>query len=268
MTREKAILSLVFVIIVSVVAIAFYFRPELFWQILITSIIGLITIAIALDKRESDWRKDVEEKSRHSLNIRIEETQKQQRYPNDPLDFWFVRFLVSNGSDEQIFFSDLYIKLGFLPWRPSSCEVLWNFLTDGPLEPIVGIEFRLDEQQIGAFRNLPCVPILAIDQSQEDKSDKCAYLVNWISKQPIQLAQLNRYVVEPHAKEIWALYGEPSFKLKDSFLKRGLYLATIECHFHSDQGKRTVSGTFATSQGVSEHLQLELGQIAKSISSI
>lgn len=179
---------------------------------------------------------------------------------------WAVKLIITNRSDEPVFLNELIVDLGFrqqhLPAKQFLRELLWP-----SKRQVFVVHFSLYELGLGfGLVGSPIVPMPCIMPDWDDTIHQSTYLVNWETRQPIRFSRRHWHRgPAPGEKEIWMLFGKMPSQLGKHLSQHGLYLATAKCHFYTDQGVITASGSYAIGQGVSDTFIAELNQLAASI---
>jgi hypothetical protein len=232
----------------------------------IAILISLISVyysrqRVLLEQRK--YRELQAEKARHRLEITIDETIKNESPPFEPCNVWAVKFIATNRSGEQVFLKDVGVELSWRRLHPSAKQLLLEALWRSELYGF-SLSFRFTEKGLGSKSSGRPIPV--VKPLWDELIHTSTYFINWENEQPIRLTQREWYRgPSPGEKEVWMVYGRLPKDVGNSLSEHDLYLATIKCHFHTDQGIITVFGSYPEVQTVPGAFAERLDQIADTI---
>lgn len=229
------------------------------------SVLALVVSFLNLLLQQRKYAELQAEKTRRRFDISVDETIKQDLPPREPCSMWAVRFLVANRSNESILLDELLVELSFRQIHPTTKEFLLGLLWPS-MQQVSGIRFRFAEPTLDFFTTRITPMPMKYMPHFLFWAHQFTHLVNRETREPIRFAPRHWHCgPEPGRKETWMLFGRLPAEIREYLAEQKLYLATIKCHFYTDQGVVTVSGSFALSQNASDTFIAELDQLAASI---
>jgi hypothetical protein len=202
------------------------------------------------------------EKAHRRFEVRINEVIKKEIPDSEPCSIWAVKFVVTNRSDEQAFLEDLVVELGFRRLRPSTKQILLELLSRSE-EPVFAMSYSFVTMRLGYSSSGPSWP--ETSPSWDDFFHTSTRLVNWETEKPIYLTEFDWHRGPgPGEKEVWMLFGKLPTDLGAQLLELGLYLSTIKCYFHTDQGTIPLSESYFEFQTAPDAYIAKFNQLAAS----
>ncbi|WP_420643132.1 hypothetical protein [Candidatus Leptofilum sp.] len=236
---------------------------------LLALFISYMSLQISNERKEIARRQLEEsrlEKAQRRLTITLMEAFKQENMyvygSNVPLNWWVLKFILTNNGSEQEIFSELLIEMEMkIAKERTFTELVFR---DTFIEPFINL---------GALRKYSRYRMYLHDPRQISNSAvgistsgvrifSSAKLVNWSSKEQVLFAPNKEiYGPNPGEKQIWLLFGKTTIEFQRFLAEEMNSLRRIICTFTTDSGKLQIEAKYSRSGTISPDFQAELERL-------
>ncbi len=168
---------------------------------------------------------------------------------NIPLEWWALKLLVTNKSEEQVILIKLHIELETR--KAVNLSPLEKMIQKSPLEPFQHsgniaerkayaiYDMSLHDTQRISTKSVGYIP------TSDASCFSTANLINWNTREPILFTPLEeKYGPNPGEKQSWLLFGKTTPEFQTFLHQHQLELHRINCTFTTDKGEEVIEFTF------------------------